>query len=194
MRLIKLSRAYPSVRGAPVISAVDSDIFVLRYFTVCMDCTFCHDTCCSYGADIDMDNVERVKSLGKDFEDYAGLPASAWFDNNVIEDGEFPSGAQMRVRAENRHCIFLNTKGRGCKIHSYCLERGLDYHVYKPFVCFLFGVTFEYGNLVPSNEIKDGSLICYGDGPTLFEAARGEIEAFFGPDLVAELEQVRAGL
>ena len=95
MSLIKLSRAYPSVRGAPVISAVDSDIFVLRYFTVCMDCTFCHDTCCSYGADIDMDNVERVKSLGKDFEDYAGLPASAWFDNNVIEDGEFPSGALL---------------------------------------------------------------------------------------------------
>jgi len=194
MSLVKLDRSYPSVQGAPVISSVETDIFRLRYFTYCMDCDFCHDTCCSYGADIDLGDVERVKGLGKDFEDYAGLPAAKWFDGNVVQDDEFPTGAMMRVRASRGHCVFLDTKGRGCKIHSYCLAHGLDYHVYKPVVCFLFGVTFEYGNLVPSNEIKDASLICYGQGPTLFEAAKGELEAFFGPALVAALEKVRDGV
>lgn len=194
MSLIALSRAYPSVRGAPTIERVESDIFRLRYFTYCMDCDFCHDSCCSYGADIDMDNVARLKGLGRPLADYIGRPADAWFDDQVVDDTEFPSGRMMRVRAENGHCVFLDTEGRGCKVHTYCLERGLDYHVYKPFVCFLFGVTFEYGNLVPSNEIKDKSLACYGKGPTLFEAAKGEIEAFFGPELVAELERVRDSL
>lgn len=194
MSLIELSRDYPSIHGAPVISAVDTEIFTRRYFTHCMDCTFCHDTCCSYGADIDLPNAERLLAMDGDFEAYAGVPKSEWFDNNVVDDGEFPSGKMMRVRAKDGHCVFLNLKGRGCKIHSYCLERGIDYHTIKPFVCFLFGVTFEYGRLVPSNEIADESLICYGDGPTLFEAARGEIGYLFGKELVAELERVRDGL
>jgi hypothetical protein len=194
MSLIDLGRDYPSKRGAPVIRRVDSAIFSLRYFTYCMDCTFCHDSCCSYGADVDLDNAARLQSLGGDFVAYAGVPMDRWFDGNVIDDGEFPSARMMRVRAQDGHCVFLDTTGRGCKIHSYCLERGLDYHVYKPFVCFLFGVTFEYGNLVPSNEIRDKSLACYGEGPTVFEAARDEISALFGPELVAALERVRAGL
>jgi hypothetical protein len=194
MSLISLSREYPSKAGAPAISRVDSDIFELRYFAWCMDCDFCHDTCCSYGADIDADDAERVKSLGRDFEAFVGRPAGEWFDGNLIDDGEFPGGRMMRVRAENGHCVMLNTDGRGCKIHSYCLRKGLDYHVFKPVVCWLFGVTFEYGNLVPSNEIKDKSLICYGKGPTLFEAAKEELRYFFGADFVAELEKVRDGL
>jgi hypothetical protein len=191
MSLIALSRAYPSLWGAPAIHAVDSDIFRLRYFAACMDCGFCADQCCNYGADIDMDNVERLKSLGADFERYAGLPAADWFDGKVVRDGEFPSGAQTRMRAENGHCIFLNIEDRGCRIHSYCLERGLDYHVYKSFVCFLFPMTFESGVLVPSEEIIDGSLACGGKGQILFDAARCELAALFGPDLVAELETVR---
>jgi hypothetical protein len=191
MSLVSLSREYPSKAGAPAISRVDTDVFALRYFTFCMDCDFCRDTCCSYGADIDLDDTERVKSLGPDFAAFVGRPASEWFDGQVIDDTEFPGGRMMRVRAENGHCIFLDTEGRGCKIHSYCLQHRLDYHVYKPVVCWLFGVTFEYGNLVPSNEIKDASLICYGQGPTLFEAARDELLYFFGPDFVAELETVR---
>jgi hypothetical protein len=194
MSLVKLDRVYPSIAGAPAIDTVETDIFRLRYFADCMACTFCRDRCCSYGADIDLDDVERVRTLGPDFAAYVGRPPKDWFDGHVIDDAEFPGGRMMRVRAEDGHCVFLDTKGRGCKIHSYCLKNGLDYHVYKPAVCWLFGVTFEYGHLVASNEIRDASLICYGQGPTLFEAARGELAYFFGADFMAALEGVRDGV
>ncbi len=59
MSVIALSRAYPSVFAAPVIHAVDPAIFRYRYFTHCMSCTFCGDKCCSYGVDIDVENMAR---------------------------------------------------------------------------------------------------------------------------------------
>ena len=65
----------------------------------------------------------------------------------------------------NGACIFRNAAGRGCTIHAYCLEQGLDYHSLKPMVSVLFPVTFEQGVLTASGEAADGSLVCGGDGP-----------------------------
>jgi hypothetical protein len=71
------------------------------------------------------------------------------------------------------------------------LEHGLDYHLYKPLVSILFPLTFEQGVLVPSPEAVDGSLICVGDGPSLFDGVRGELAHFFGDELVAALGALR---
>ena len=61
MSIVTLSRVYPSVFAAPAIRAVDTQIFAFRYFTHCMSCTFCKDACCSYGVDIDVENMARLK-------------------------------------------------------------------------------------------------------------------------------------
>jgi hypothetical protein len=73
-------------------------------------------------------------------------------------------------------------------IHSYALERGIDYHELKPMVSVLFPLTFDYGLLHPSNEIEDRSLQCYGDGPTLYRGVRDEVAYYFGDALVNELD------
>jgi hypothetical protein len=78
-------------------------------------------------------------------------------------------------------------------LHSFALERGLDYHELKPMVSSLFPVTFDFGLLHPSNEIEDRSLQCWGDGPTLYQGVRGEIEWYFGAGLVAELDALERG-
>jgi hypothetical protein len=187
--IVTLARAHPSLFGAPVLRAADTRIFSLRYFTHCMQCGFCADQCCNHGVDIDLANMERLIALGPAFEAFAGSPPSEWFADAVADDAEFPSGRHGRTRAVEGKCVFAAR--RGCKIHAYCLERGLDYHLYKPLVSILFPLTFEHGVLMPSSEVLDGSLICAGDGPSLYDGVRGEVEYFFGAALIAELDALR---
>ena len=191
MSVIALGRDYPSIFAAPVIRAVDGRVFALRYFTHCMACGFCNDQCCNYGVDIDLANMERLRALGPSFEAFAGVPQGEWFTGEIVTDAEFPSGAHARTRAVGGKCIFAGRAGRGCKIHAYCLENALDYHLYKPMVSILFPLTFEHGVLVPSPEAVDGSLICAGDGPSLYDGVRGELAHFFGKELVAALDMLR---
>jgi hypothetical protein len=190
--VIALGRSYASVMGGPVLKAVDPAIFRLRYFTRCLDCGFCRDACCQHGVDIDLGNAARLKALPKDFHDLIGVPDSQWFDGVEREDEEFPGGRHMRTSVSKGACIFRNAGGRGCAIHAYCLEHGLDYHRFKPMVSVLFPVTFEQGVLTASGEAADGTLICSGQGPSLYDGARDEIAYYFGPGLVKELDALKA--
>ena len=188
MTVLPLGRDFPSIFGAPVLRAVDPRIFSLRYFTHCMACGFCRDQCCNYGVDIDRANMERLRGLGSAFEVFAGVPQDEWFVPEITDDPEFPSGAHGRTRAVGGKCIFADRAGRGCRIHAYCLEHSLDYHLYKPMVSILFPLTFEHGVLEPSSEAIDGSLICSGDGLSLYDGVRGELAYYFGDGLVVALD------
>jgi hypothetical protein len=176
--------------GGPVLSAVDMRIFALRYFRHCMECSFCHDGCCQHGVDIDLENVGRLKSVHGRFREMVGVPEEEWFTTEVIADPEFPSGANVRTRVRNGTCVFRDPRGRGCLIHRYCLEEGIDYHTLKPMVSTLFPLTFEQGVLVASSEVLDGSLICAGEGPSCYDGARDELRYYFGDALVAELDML----
>jgi len=190
--VIALSREYASVFGRPVIRAVDPAIFGYRYFTHCMSCGFCKDQCCSYGVDIDVENVARIEALGADFDAHVGVPRAKWFTRQTWKDEEFPGGAQARTRVKDGACVFLDRKARGCKIHSYCLDKGIDYHRLKPLVSILFPLTFEGGVLVASGELEDKSLVCVDQGPNVYDGLRGELAYYFGEDFVTELDEIRA--
>jgi hypothetical protein len=191
--IVALGRAYPSIFGAPFIAAVDPRIFALRYFTHCMDCGFCADQCCSYGVDIDTGNMERLRALGPDFAAKIATPPERWFTSEITADAEFPGGRHARTTVTDRGCVFRAP--RGCAIHAHCIEAGLDYHDYKPMVSVLFPLTFEAGVLVASCEAEDGTLICAGTGPSLYDGARGELLHYFGAAFVAEIDAIRsAGL
>jgi hypothetical protein len=190
--VIALSREYPSVFGAPILRAVDPAIFGYRYFTHCMTCTFCNDACCSYGVDIDIENIARINALGDDFEAHVGVARAKWFTRKTWNDPEFPGHAQGRTRVVNGACVFLDREKRGCKIHSYCIASGIDYHLLKPLVSTLFPLTFEGGALVASDEMVDNSLICASQGPLLYDGLRSELAYYFGDAFVAELDSIRA--
>lgn len=194
MSVVRLSRDYVCVQGAPVIHSVDTAIFALRYFARCMACGFCDDQCCSYGVDIDVGNVMRLAALGEEFSSRIAAPRGAWFTEEVVEDAEFPTGRYVRTREQDGRCVFRNAQGRGCAIHGYAVEKGIDYHELKPIVSTLFPTTFEYGVLVASSEVHDKSLACAGDGPTVYDGARDELDYYFGKDFVAELDGLRGQL
>ncbi|MGH6872871.1 MAG: hypothetical protein ACREHE_15325 [Rhizomicrobium sp.] len=188
-----LSRAYPSIFRAPVLTAFDPQIFALRYFTHCMACGFCKDQCCTYGVDIDVENMARLKGLDG-FAARIATPPGRWFTGETMADPEFPGGRHARTAVVDGGCVFRVPGGRGCAIHAHCIDAGLDYHDYKPMVSVLFPLTFDHGVLVPSSETMDGSLICAGDGPSLYDGVRGELAWYFGDALVAELDGIRATL
>ncbi len=171
---------------------IDTAIFVRTYFVNCLNCSYCHDSCCQYGVDVDAVNVARLEGYAGDLEQYTGVPRARWFTGDWCDDGEFPGGRQTRTRVEDGACVFRNRHSRGCAIHSFAIERGIDYHELKPMVSVLFPVTFDDGLLHPSNEIRDRSLQCVDDGPTLYRGVRSEIGWYFGGELVEELDAFEA--
>jgi hypothetical protein len=183
-----LSRPYACRWGVPVVDRVDTAIFVRTYFVRCMECTYCHDSCCAYGADVDAENVARVEERADDIAAFTGVPRGRFWTGTWHEDGEVPGGRATRTAVEGGACVFRSRSGRGCTLHSYALARGLDYHLVKPMVSSLFPITWDEGLLHPANEILDRSLQCIDDGPSLYAGVRDEIGWYFGDPLVAELD------
>lgn len=192
--LASLSRAYPSRFGVPVISRVDRAIFRLRYFTHCMQCGFCADACCLHGVDVDVANVERILKHAPALERHVGRPARDWFTGQYERDPEFPGGTYTRTQVRDGACVFLGRGDRGCLLHSYAVRAGLDYHDLKPMVSALFPITFGSGVLHAADEVEDGSLVCSGAGPTLYEGLRDELRYYFGPAFVEELDQLATSI
>jgi Fe-S-cluster containining protein len=154
----------------------------------CMKCDFCHDSCCGYGCDVDVTNVARLEADAEALEAFVGVRRTDWFKGTFHGDREYPGGRYTRTRVVDGSCVFLNRQGRGCLIHSYCLEKGLDFHTLKPLVCSLFPLSFSDGLLFPSAEILDNTLQCIDLGPTLYEGARNDVGYYFGPELLTELD------
>ncbi len=188
-RLLRLPRSFPSRYGKPVIRRVDAAMFDRTYFTYCLDCRFCHDWCCQYGVDVDRYHYDRILEHADHLEAFAGIPRGRWFTDEYEDDPDVPGGGSMRTRVEGGACVFLNRADRGCLLHAYCRETGVDYHELKSMVDCLFPLTFGGGVLCLADEVDDGSLVCVGAGPTVFRGLRSELDYYFGAEFVAVLDR-----
>ena len=185
---IRLSRTYPCRYGAPVIARVEPAIFTYRYFTHCLACGFCHDWCCRWGVDVDLRAAEGILRQADGLERYTGIPRERWFEPGVERDPGMPGGGSRRTRVEHGACVFLNRAGRGCRLHGYALERGLDYHDLKSMIDCLFPLTFAGDRLCPADELVERELVCMDQGPTAYQGVREEIRYYFGEGCVEELD------
>ena len=186
----KLSKEYVCRFGSPTINSVDITIFNIKYFARCLNCDYCNDFCCWHGVDIDVQNVQRLYKHAADLIKYVGHDKDKWFEPNWIEDKDFPGGKNTRTTTINGRCIFLNRKKRGCLIHSFCIEKKIDYHILKPIISTLFPLTFDNAVLKPAREVHNRSLVCLCDTETLYRGMREEIEYYFGPEIVDELDEI----
>jgi hypothetical protein len=188
--MLPLPREFPSRYGVPVLRAVDPRIFRLRYFTHCLQCSFCHDWCCQFGVDVDRYHVDRILAHADALERYTGIPRDRWFTGEVEAESDSPGGETWRTRVEEGACVFLNRRGRGCLLHAFALERGIDHRELKSLVDGLFPLTFEAGVLCAAVEVEDHELVCLDSGPTLYRGMREELGYYFGPELVQALDQL----
>lgn len=179
------------ITSVPALHSVDSEIFTLRYFGACMQCTFCHDSCCQYGCDVNVGERDRILAVKDELSKFVAHPVEKWFGSTVFEDPEYPTGKYVRANQVNGACVFLSPNGRGCGIHRFALATGRDYHDIKPMVCWLFPICWDKGVMRPNSDVKD-DLACQGAGTTLYEAARDEVRHVFGAALIAELDALQA--
>jgi Fe-S-cluster containining protein len=186
--LIRLSQPYPARRGTPVIHSVDAAIYTVRYFSHCMQCTFCNDWCCDAGVQVDVENIDRIRQQENELKTLAHVPEVRWFRGRAWKDEERPGGAYRRTNVIDGACVFLDRKGRGCLLHKYSLQAGLDYHELKPIICSLFPLTFAGGALLLAYEVRNKTLVCLNQGPTVFISLRSELQYFFGDAMVEELD------
>lgn len=189
---LPLLRPYTARPGTPTVDRVEIDIFRESYFRDCLDCTFCHDSCCQYGACVGRAKVEAILARADELEPLIGRPRDEWFQDWWEPDEGFPGGAYTRTQVTDGACVFLNRRGRGCLLHSFALEKGLPVHDIKPMVCNTFPVEIWDRVLVVPVEVEDRSLVCVGQGPSLYRSARPDLEAYFGPEMVAELDALEA--
>ena len=202
---VPLSRPYAGRDGAPVLDRVDPRIFTLTYFVRCTECSFCHDACCQYGADVELTLVREIDRHRDDLEAYLGVPREEWFredpeDVGYLPEADYPGGQYTRTAVvelpagRSPHselgCVFLDPAGRGCRLHRYALERGLDFHAVKPMVCVLFPLSFEHGLLKPAVEFDINDLVCRGPGGSVYQSTRADVLYYFGAELVAELDRL----
>src|SRR5439155_18771883 len=145
-----------------------TQVFTESYFAHCMQCTFCHDSCCQYGATVEEPMVRKLLANAEALEAYVGRPRAQWFRDWMEDDPDYPGGRYTRTQVIDGACVFLNRNGRGCLLHRYCLEKGVEVHELKPFVCHMFPVWYADGTFQRPEEIADRTLVCLGAGPSLY--------------------------
>src|SRR3972149_7412855 len=159
----------------------------------CLQCTFCKDQCCEWGADIDMLNVNRIMKHKDELEEFTGIQSEKWFDESIKKwDHEYPGGDYTRTSyiEEKKYCVFHDSNSRGCMLHSFALNKAVDFHELKPFFCSMFPVTYDEGVLTTPEEIDEKLTACLGDGPSLYNGARDAIRYYFGDEIILELDEI----
>ena len=186
--VIPLSKEY--AYGNMAISFVHRDIFLKTYFARCLECNFCHDWCCSFGADIDIQNVERIQQQKEEILPFVRQPEGEWFESEYTYYEEYAGNQYTRINPQGPRCAFISKDQRGCGLHRYALSKGMDYHNIKPLVCILFPLSFEEGVLSLAPELDDRSLVCAGTGTSAYQSIRNELNYYFGQGFLEELDVI----
>lgn len=151
------------------------------------------DACCQYGCDVDLREREAILARAGDIRELLRdeVKHAAWFDDEIEEDPDYPSGKVVRTAVHNDGCLFLAHDRRGCAIHRASLERGWDFRGVKPAICRLFPLSYEEDTIVIADEAPEYSC-AHVDGPTLYRITRDALADIFDPALVAALDRAEA--
>ena len=73
--IVSLSHSYVPRTGVPVVDRVDTRLFTATFFSDCMRCDFCHDSCCQYGATVEVPLMESLLARREVLEPIVGHDA-----------------------------------------------------------------------------------------------------------------------
>lgn len=151
------------------------------------------DACCQYGCDVDLRERDAILARAGDIRPLlrAVVQHAEWFDNEIEDDPDYPSGQVVRTAVHEDRCLFLAHDQRGCAIHRASIERGWDFRGVKPAICRLFPLSYEEDTILIADEYPEYSCAHEG-GPTLYRISRDTLADVFGRELVAAMDAAEA--
>jgi Fe-S-cluster containining protein len=194
--------------GHPLVRTVDRAVFQRSFTPDCMlhacKCVDENDrpradACCQHGADVYP--IDKAAIMRRAAEVASVLPAhrqspATWFDeSDPVFDPEHPSGLVIRTATqdlddESSGCVFLDHDGpRGCGLHRAALVHGFDPADVKPFVCRMYPLSLDGGELGLSSDF-DRYSCADGAGPSVYRLMRQTLLETFGADLLTRLDRL----
>lgn len=124
---------------------VDPKIFTQRFSLDCSMCN-CDGTCCAEGVFLDVKEKEMILAhadiIKKYLEPKQEKDITKWFDNEIQNDSDFPSGKCDSTAVNGNGCVFLCSKGL-CALQKTAIAEGMDKFTLKPFYCVAFPISIE---------------------------------------------------
>ena len=124
---------------------VDPEILIQRFLPNSSMCN-CNGACCAEGVLLDVEEKERILAhtdlIKKYLEPQQEKDANKWFDNNLENDADFPSGRCDGTTVLGNSCVFLCSKGL-CALQKTAMAEGMDKFALKPFYCVAFPITID---------------------------------------------------
>ena len=149
----------------------------------------CKDCCCSYGCPVDIAEVGRILAYKDELEKRLGVSVAKWFIGEAEYNLDYPSKQVRRTSVFNGNCIFHDWTSRGCLLHRMALEKGIDPHLIKPMVCFLFPITWDADYLHVAEFLDE--LPCKQNGDSVIDSIMPEIRYYLGEEMATEIENLK---
>ena len=176
---------------------LDPVIFKPTYDGAC-SMGHCNAHCCRDGVFLDPADKQKIldhKDLVISHMDPHQIKdPDEWFDEELTDDPDFPSGVCTGTAAPDYGCVFLNARGH-CVLQVAGTAAGMPKFELKPYYCVAFPLTISEGVLT----VEDGSFTnraeCCAPGgdPQLAPAdvCREELEFMLGKAGLEECDEVR---
>jgi hypothetical protein len=175
---------------------VDPDIVHHRFSLGCSMCN-CKGACCAEGVLLDLKEKECILAhadiIKKYLEPEQEHDAAKWFDHNIENDIDFPSGRCDGTAVRDSKCVFLDSKGL-CALQKTAVAEGMNKYALKPFYCVAFPLVID-GHVLTTDDpefinssqcwciIQNGSL-------TVLDVCREEFEYILGSEGLEEIEKI----
>jgi hypothetical protein len=191
----------PASRIAPITVRgfkVDELIFTQGFVEYC-NIGRCGGGCCHSGVYADIGEqariLEHADEIARAMDDTQDTDIETWFDDEIIEDSDFPSGKAIGTQVHDRDggisgftegCVFLD-KRHFCSIQVAAADAGLHRWAWKPDYCILFPITVVEGTITYDDSHSVDLHYCGPQGTvnyvhSVFEAMQEELQHFLGKD------------
>jgi hypothetical protein len=172
---------------------VGQGILYKKFSSAC-SMTACNASCCQGGVLVDIaerDMILKHENLVLRYmEPQQDHDPQAWFDDETVEDADYPSGIAVETQTMENGCVFLDSAGL-CVLQKAAMGEGMPKFTLKPFFCVAFPITIDKGVLETdepdfTNRPHCCSVIESGNLSPL-EVCAEELEFMLGHDGLSEL-------
>ena len=160
----------------------------------------CSSVCCEGGVYVDLHEREVIMAhrdlIIRHMDGTQTTESSRWFEPDVADDPDFPSGQCVGTQVINDKCVFLDAGGR-CSLQKAAVAEGMHKWAIKPLFCVLYPIEVTNG-IVSFDEMLQNEESCCTIGTSfgtpLFEACREELVHLVGTEGYEAMEKHYASL